>query len=737
MNKRNLLLGHGEELTSVSPINRRSGPKKFPYEIQEVRNALSDPLNHIEKSIRELPGIAKPRGEGVFELTLHPAFLGRSYFPHRSLQQCGLRNLGSKETIIIPRKVTNIRDKDKQQATATLFIAGNIRAVQEFNSLLFSEAASSAVQRELLEIESLSWINGESKIVSTLPADDNTYSFEIALHAGAEEEDILTAFVELAKSIDAKAEITRSIRVGRLTFLPLFAKVSALKILSDFSFLRIARLMPALRVAHPAIIRQNFPGIAPSLPHGAALDPSHRVAIFDGGLGSADLSAWAKEFAYEDTVETHGQLLMHGNEVTSTFLFGQYITNKTSLPQPYMNVDHYRVLSPASGGDPDLFDVLHRIKNVLETGEYKFANLSLGPRLPIYDSEVHAWTATLDQLCSRHGILMTVAVGNDGDVMGANRIQPPSDMVNAVAVGAADSSGAKWKRASYSCIGPGRSPGFVKPDGIAFGGSDNEAFKVFNPLIGGIVGVQGTSYSAPLVLRTAAGIAASTTYEMTAIALKALLVHHADRRTSLKREEIGWGRFKENPMELLECHPETASIIFQGTLAKGEYRRCPIPFPDIPVPGKVEIKATLCIQAHTDPEHAVNYTRSGMGVTFRPRLGIGDSSTENFFGKATQYRMTERELRDDAHKWETCLHHSRKFTAPVNLVDPVFDIEYNARQSSRGIPPASAPDVRYALIISITAAGMTELYDLIMQRYEALQPVTLRAEVTVGINQPI
>ncbi|WP_434120033.1 S8 family serine peptidase [Pseudomonas fortuita] len=145
---------------------------------------------------------------------------------------------------------------------------------------------------------------------------------------------------------------------------------------------------------------------------------------------------------------------------------------------------------------------------------------------------------------ARHGILATVAVGNDGDVDGANRIQPPGDMVNALAIGAADTSCTKWKRAEYSCIGPGRSPGYVKPDGIAFGGSTSEPFKVFNPLLGSTVGVQGTSYSAPLTLRTAAGVACSTSYEMTAIALKALLVHHAEYKRRISRNEIGWGRFQ-------------------------------------------------------------------------------------------------------------------------------------------------------------------------------------------------
>jgi len=734
MNERNLLLGRGELLTTESPFKPGGGPKKYPYSIQEVREALTNSLEFIEQAITQLPDTAKPRGEGVFELTLHPSFVAKSYFPEGALRRSGLRDLGSKETTIIPRTIIDARDKGKQQATATIFVAGNMRAIKQFASLLISEATPKTIQKELREIESLEWLPGESKISGKLPADDEIHSFEVALHAGADEEDIVVAFAELAKSMSAKADLARRIRVGRLTFLPLLAKASTLKVLSDFAFLRVARLMPALRITDPNIVRQTISGTAPSMPLGMALDQSTRVAIFDGGLGTTDMSMWAKEFVYDDTKETHGQLLLHGNEVTSTFLFGRPSDVMTSLPQPYMNVDHYRVLSPISGNDPDLFDVLHRIKSVLETGEYKFANLSLGPRMPIYDDEVHAWTATLDQLCSRYGIFTTVAVGNDGDVEGADRIQPPADMVNAIAVGSADSSGTKWKRAPYSCIGPGRSPGYVKPDGLAFGGSDNEPFKVLNPLLGNVVGVQGTSYAAPLTLRTAAGVAATTAYEMTAIALKALLVHHADQRKSLNQHEVGWGRFKEDPIHLLECGPESATIIFQGKLAKGEYRRCPIPFPNVPFPDTVEIKATICIQAHTDPEHAINYTRSGMGVVFRPRYGIGDEEAAGFFGKATQYKKTERQLRDDAHKWETCLHRVHKFNTPVDLVDPVFDIEYHARERSRGVQSMSAPDVRYALIVTITAKGLPEIYNLIRQRYEVLQPVILRSEINIGVS---
>ncbi len=730
MATRNLLLGGGEKLTGSAAIVRGGGPKKMPYTLEEVRAELLAPMQQVASALREVPSRAKPRGEGVFEMTLHPAFLARSYYPAKLLAAAGLRDVGSKERTIIPRKTSEERLKGKPHATASILVAGREDGINRLVSFLTETRVPDYIAQQLTEIESIKWLRPEDKVRGELPADEAQHSFEIALHAGANEDDIVISFQRFAIHLGADVDLKRRIRVGGLTFLPVTATSTQLLALSQFTFLRVARSMPALRIAVPNMVRQTMNAIPFALPAGGPLNTTERVAIFDGGLGTADLSAWATEYTFPETSDTAGALLMHGSEVTSTFLFGRPKAG-TPVMRPYMGVDHYRVLAPSSGHDPDLFDVLLRIKGVLEAGRHRFANLSLGPRMPIYDDEVHVWTATLDQLCANYDILLTVAVGNDGEAEGAERIQPPGDMVNAIAVGASNSAGKKWKRAPYSCIGPGRSPGFVKPDGVAFGGSAEELFEVFNPLLGSVVGVAGTSYSSPLTLRTAAGVAATTSYGLSSIALKALLIHHSEHSARLPRAEIGWGRFREDSLALLECGPDSATVIFQAALAKGEFRRCPVPFPDVLLPGKVTIKATFCICAHTDPEHAINYTRSGMGVTFRPLLGIGDTAATEFFGIKSQYKAAEREMRDAGHKWETVLHRSRDFTDGTSLSSPVFDVEYHAREVSRSVPAASSPDVSFALVITIQAAGVSNLYDLIRQKYPVLLPVDIRTDIDI------
>ena len=70
------------------------------------------------------------------------------------------------------------------------------------------------------------------------------------------------------------------------------------------------------------------------------------------------------------------------------------------------------MLDVDSENDPfELYDVLDRIKSVLETRRYEFINLSVGPALPIEDDDVHGWTSYFDEFLSGGTTLATIAVG--------------------------------------------------------------------------------------------------------------------------------------------------------------------------------------------------------------------------------------------------------------------------------------------------------------------------------------
>jgi len=321
--------------------------------------------------------------------------------------------------------------------------------------------------------------------------------------------------------------------------------------------------------------------------------------------------------------------------------------------------------------------------------------------------------------------LATVAVGNDGDLEGENaRIQPPSDMVNCFAVGATSTIEADWKRADYSCKGPGRSPGVVKPDGMIFGGSKNELFNVYSPQTHSIIGTQGTSYAAPYALRIAAGIDAITDFDLNPSTVKALLIHHAERADH-DMQDVGWGRLPSSPEEVVECKEDEAIVVYQGELKPSQHLRIPIPIPEGADCKWIHLKATFCFNAGTDPDHPLHYTKSGLVISFRAndgkiKEGADHADTKTFFSVGELYE-TEEELREDAHKWETCISKSQRFKS-TTLSAPVFDVKFHARERG-GDPESIKAPLNYSLIVSIRAEGETETYNMILQQNQTLQSV--------------
>src|SRR5262249_54871983 len=134
----------------------------------------------------------------------------------------------------------------------------------------------------------------------------------------------------------------------------------------------------------------------------------------------------------------------------------------------------------------------------------------------------------------------------------------------------------------------------------------------------------------------------------------------------------------------------------------------------------------LCYASDTDPSHPHFYTRAGVDIVFRPDSrdrNPGKHAKSAPFFRSKDY-MTEGELRRDAHKWETTLHATGGVDAR-KLHDPVFDIHYNARRA--GANTMAAPEIPYAMIITIFAPEVPDLFNRIQARYrthlEELRPV--------------
>jgi hypothetical protein len=730
----NFIIAYGERLTErVAPPPRNPWQKEMPYSVDAARERLVPQLQRLAEEVGSLPNLACPGDEAVALVTLHPQFIAKSYYPHDLLAANHLRAIGSRGAVVEPEAWTRKREPELSPTTQ-LFVAGPRSVFSELPAQLERSRDDRALA-QLPQVERIELPEAAARVRLT-DEDENaeTVKLEVVLHAGGTDVGlrVLAGFQAWATYLDARVNLERRFDIGGLTFVPAQAPREAAIELARFSFLRVARSMPRLRSLRPRVVARSGPTPRVTLPVVPPLDTDLRVAVFDGGVPAmTDIAPWTRSYDAPGVNTPTDEFLDHGYEVTGAVLFGPL--DGDPVAQPYSFVEHCRVLDEESNDDPEeLYDVLQRIRDALATRSYEYVNLSIGPGLPIEDDDVHGWTVAIDSFLSDGTTFLVSAVGNWGDrdrLSGNARIQPPGDGVNTVGVGAADTRSTGWQRASYSCIGPGRSPGVVKPDVLAFGGSSADPFFVLRrDRPGSTIGNEGTSYASPLALRTALGVRTLLGAKLDPLSLRALLIHSADPAAH-ETEDVGWGRIPTDLEQIVVCPSGTARVVYQGILEPRRYLRAAIPLPPRQLRGLVRITATIVYAAPVDPAHAASYTQAGLEVVFRPHAGrfaVEGGATvarSRSFFQLRQYGE-EEDLRRDAHKWETVLHQTKRFQGR-SLQAPVFDIHYNAR--SAGSDTTTGPPVRYAAVITIDAPREPNLYNEILTTYagtlEALIPV--------------
>lgn len=739
----NFLIGYGERLASDLAAPVGGAPKTHPYSFAEARDRLKAKVTIAARQLASLPQEACPKDQTVALVTLHPTYLAKTYYPADLLHAYGLKTVGSRAREVWPDKWT--RKKPPASAvTSELYVSGPRQRFKQFAADIGHLQETAVGANDLIKIEDFRTEPSEEKL-KPFRSQEEKPLLEIVLHAQPIVEDafILDGFEAYLETLHLSLNLDRRRFFAEgLCFLPLRVPRELASEVVKFSFLRMAREMPRLRQFRPvARATHGFSPFSCLLPTEGPIDRDIRVAVFDGGVkADAKLDRWVSGKDTKNLGAPVQEFQNHGTAVTSALLFGP-LQDGVTADRPYASVDHYRVLDASTLKDDqsELYSVLERIQDILGSRpKYDFINLSLGPDLPVEDNDVHAWTAVLDQLFSDGLVLPAIAVGNGGErdwASGNARIQTPADCVNAISVGGCDRIGAGWKRASYSSIGPGRSPGIVKPDGLAFGGSSKEPYWVLsaeNP--GAAMPITGTSFAAPTALRTAIGLRAHFGKLLSPLAIKALLLHSCDDG-GYDRTEVGWGRLPSDLKTIVSTDQHAAHVVYQGELRPAGWVRMQIPIPNEAMAGMVELAATFCFATPTDPQDPLNYTRSGLEVRFRPHDEKRKSATQlhadsSHFFQVKDVYVEERDLRADAHKWETTLHKRRSMRGS-GLRNPVFDVHYNARIGGRNAK--GADKIPYALVITIHSRGTRNLYDRIVQRYRTiLEP--LLPVVTIPIR---
>ena len=732
------LIGKGELLTyPIAPPKKNPGEKAHPYTLEEARRALLPQIVATNQAFAELPASACPDGLAVAMVTLHPAYIAKSYFPKHLLQAAGLQHLGSRTQRVRPRKQASTKAPPEADTTQ-LFVAGERSVLRDLGDYAQRLEPATREAMEFAQIESIAPMNPVDRI--RRGSVGGRHVFEVGLHVPPDEDParMRAVFAKYAQLCGFVVNPAFEFQAGQLLFLPVEGPQEQLEQLALFTLMRVIREMPRLRAARP--LTRNTPvAVSFELPSAEPLSREPKVAVLDGGLPDVHVIGdyVRRYFRSDEEADDVEPYLAHGLGVTSAFLFGP-IEPGGQAHRPYALVDHHRVLDAKSDEeDPyELYRTLAHVETVLLSRSYQFVNLSLGPDLCVEDNDVHAWTSVIDNILSDGETLMSVAVGNNGEndaEAALNRIQVPADSVNSLAVGAVDRTASDWSKASYSAVGPGRSPGRRKPDLVAFGGSPREYFHVIAP--GNrrdLVATLGTSFAAPFALRTAVGIRAILGSEVAPLTIKALMIHGCETQDGEPVDAVGWGMIPIDLNTLITCGDGIARIIYQGELRSGKFLRAPVPLPLTPLEGMVTLSATFCYASPVDPQDSSAYTKAGLGITFRPHVGKRKQGAQHptpySFFPASEWR-TEAELRADLHKWETVLHAENSFRGS-SLKESVFDVHYNARDGG-GVAPG-ADRIRYALVVTVKAPKHASLYQDILNAHAVLQ--ALEPEVTLPLR---
>lgn len=734
----NFLIGQGEALTEDITGPSRNMDKAEIYTLEQARDRLRPQFKALASELRDLPTGACPEGLAVAKISLNPSYIARSYFPQAMFKDLGVVSVGSRAVRLTPDAWKRKGDP-RETSTTEIYVAGKRETLMTLNDWARGIVEGSDEALDLAHIERVSPFRALERLRGKIGTkrSDRTRTYEVGLHLipGDTEQVVERSFQDFAQNLNVELVLDLTFSASNLWFVAAICNPEQIRELAEFSFVRVIRTMPMLRAIH----RNTRVGTAQlhcELPNDEPMSAEPRVAILDGGLPkSHSIGPWVRNYRLmdESASSTVGGM-EHGLAVSSSFLFGP-LHPGARASTPYSYIDHLRVVDAEHQDPLELYRSLRFVEEVLLSGAYEFINLSLGPALPVEDDEVHAWTSVIDDLLSDGKTFMTVAAGNNGDedTPEEARVQVPADCVNAIAVGSADSASTDWERASYSAIGPGRSPGVIKPDLLAYGGGADEYFHVLTrgtrPTI---VPDFGTSLAAPNLLRNAVGVRAVLGTALTPLAIKALLVHAAEDKDYDKRE-VGWGKVPEDLMDIISCPEGVARIVYQGELKPGKYLRAALPIPKGGLTGRVELCATFCYASPTDPQDAASYTRAGLEVVFRPKLadvkpGMKTAKSDGFFER--KKFATEHELRSDQGKWETVMH-GRAKKLGSSLDEAVFDIHYNARTG--GGAAKRAPKIPYALVLTVKAPRHPDVYSEILQSYST-QLVPIRPKLIVPVR---
>jgi hypothetical protein len=329
-------------------------------------------------------------------------------------------------------------------------------------------------------------------------------------------------------------------------------------------------------------------------------------------------------------------------------------------------------------------------------------NLSINAVSDVERYRYSIYASRLDQIADAYGVIFINTIGNlprahvrapwpkkpsetlryFASRTTSDTIFKPSESVRAISVGAINPPGTDHigdAPTVYTTRGPGLQVG-VKPDVVNYGGAGVTAPGASTGLAsidveGRRKDVVGTSFAAPLVARTLAGLDAATQGGLQVEALKAMLLHHSATPEpltkrglkDLARQFTGFGR--PCPVaDMLETDDHQITLLFQSRLTIGERKpailRFPFTWPQslTDAQGKCSGRAhiTLVYAPPLDPAFGAEFVRVNMEASLRQRQAEPDKAGNPrylnqidplYYPKSARLAVPEKALIDHGLKW--------------------------------------------------------------------------------------
>lgn len=310
------------------------------------------------------------------------------------------------------------------------------------------------------------------------------------------------------------------------------------------------------------------------------------------------------------------------------------------------------------------------------------------------------FTAAIDELAYRYQKLFTVATGNDGQAaFPDNRIQAPSDGMNALSVGAFEYSPTGVQLvSSYSSIGPGREAAKIKSEIVDLGGARDEPLILVGAEFFATDPVYGTSFAAPLVAtKMAETIAASP--DITPLVAKGLAIHKAspmDPKIGITKA-AGFGFMPETSQNLYYDSDDEVTIIYHDNIDMKGVSRFLVPIPMNQDFSATKYDLTWTIVTMTAPNPSSSDAYSDFSI--KDTLIIDDENVPKDKPRKTRSNkkyLPEQDLRNSDFKWDTVVK-NKVTVKSATLTTPFVEISGLSRTTQ------SIQHIDFAIIITIKA----------------------------------